>query len=194
MFYIKIFIKITFPSHFISLLLLTFSDLHLWCTKHYSNLLFSMSNNWVEIQCPIIEMTRVVIGSVQSVFFIWPTKTEISGLQSSQPKSTEIVETQSISDCFGFGRFFGWCSVFVPWVWASWAFGFFFQKFSVWASFFFFSFFLKMQYSSQLFYSPFMLFVIKPFLETYFRPFLGTSCGPDLGLLYFCQWSSLSLF
>ena len=55
--YIKKFIKITFPSHFISLLLLTLSDLHLWCTKHRSNLLFSMSNNWVEIQCPIIEMT-----------------------------------------------------------------------------------------------------------------------------------------
>ena len=44
------------------------------------------------------------------------------------------------------------------------------------------------------FYGPFMLFVIKPFLETCFRPFLGTRCGPDSSLLYFGQQPSLGLF
>ena len=43
-------------------------------------------------------------------------------------------------------------------------------------------------------FGPFMLFVIKPFLETCFRTFLGTSFGPDLGLFYFGQWPSFSLF
>ena len=36
---------------------------------------------------------RAVISSVRSIFFIWPTKTEIFGLQSSQLKPTKIVGT-----------------------------------------------------------------------------------------------------
>ena len=54
--------------------------------------------------------------------------------------------------------------------------------------FFFFFYIFKMQYSSQVFFGPFwafMLFVIKPFLETYFMPFLGTSFGPNSSLFYF---------
>ena len=73
--------------------------------------------------CYVMIRCRVVTGSVWSIFlFIWPTETKIFGLQSSQLKPTEIVETQSVLVGFGFGR----CSVFAPRVWASWAFGFFF--------------------------------------------------------------------
>ena len=141
--------------------------------------------------CQVMIRCRAVTGSFRSVFYFilfGPLKPKFSVckvLNSNQLKQLKLNQFKLVSVSIGVQFLhleFGLVGLLVF---------FFFSK-----SFLFGLFLKKKECSIQatFFYDPFMLFVIKPFLETCFRPFLGTRCGSDSGLLYFGQQPSLGLF
>ena len=140
--------------------------------------------------CYVMIRCRAVTGSFRSIFYfilfgqLKPKFSVCKVLNSNQLKQLKLNQFQLVSVSIGVQFLhleFGLVGLLVF---------FFFPKVFCLC-------FLKkkrMQHSSHLFYDPFMLFAIKPFLETCFRPFLGTRYGSDSGLLYFGQQPSLGLF
>ena len=123
-----------------------------------------------------IQSYRAVIGSVQLVFWFssigffraGQLKPKISVCKVCNRNRLKWLECNRFRFCFGFGRLLVFCALSLGRL-GLWFF-FFFLKISVWAFFFFFFFFkCSIQTCCVLaLFGPFMLFVIKPFLETYF--------------------------